>query len=77
MKTNILNDVSEFLNKLNIKHEVKDGVILVDRDSICNNINAASENDSYDALRLRLNDEFNARFLYICKNDEWLMLETL
>jgi hypothetical protein len=69
--------VQEFLNKLQIVHEIYNGQLRVSRDSIVNKIKAMCEEDSYERLKYRLNDLFELRFYWPMKDDDWLYLDTI
>ena len=74
--------VSDFLKQSCIDHEISGDVLLVNRDSIVNQIgaidNKLDENGRYARLLHILKNRFdNERFYYSCKTDEWLMLDTI
>ena len=70
-------DVSEFLTRRGIAHEVSAQGIMVDRDSIIKAMNVEGENESYQSLISLLNSTFGLRFNYTNKTDDWLFLEAL
>ena len=67
--------VSECIGRCGIVHTIRGDVILVDRGSICEWDTKGDENSSYQALLNYLNTVFMARFAYVAKTDEWLMLD--
>jgi len=79
--------VSNYLDAMEIKHtiEKENNTILIDRTSIVNNFPSLTEEDSYAALRERLNKSYGGQlgiscapcFIYVAKSDEWLMLDKI
>ena len=75
MKAFDVDVVSECIGRSGITHVIRGDVIWVDRDSICRWDTKGDENSSYQALLNYLNTVFMARFAYVAKTDDSLVLD--